>query len=269
MDDPALGACYDETSLWSARFGLFLLDELELRGGRTVLDLGCGTGFPLFELAHAHGPIGRFVGADVWAEGLRRAGTKATFYALPNAALVRADGARLPFRGGTFDLVVSNLGVNNFEDPRRALSEIARLLRAGGLLALTTNLRGHMEEFYEVYRALLLEKARPDWLARLEANASHRPDEATLVAMAEGADLRVTRLVRRRFTLRYLDGSALLRHALTWIGFLGGWRAVVDPEAEGAVFLELERRLNEKAAREGSLGMTVPALYLEAEKIAA
>lgn len=34
---------------------MLLLDNLELSRGATVLDLGCGTGFPLFELADMHG----------------------------------------------------------------------------------------------------------------------------------------------------------------------------------------------------------------------
>ena len=59
LTDPATVALYDELPIWSAPFGLPLLDAVELRPGLTVLDVGCGTGFPLLELAERLGPGAR------------------------------------------------------------------------------------------------------------------------------------------------------------------------------------------------------------------
>ena len=50
-----IASVIDECSLWAVRFGLILLDHLELRPHLTILDLACGTGFPLFELAQLYG----------------------------------------------------------------------------------------------------------------------------------------------------------------------------------------------------------------------
>ena len=69
-----------------------------------------------------------------------------------------------------------------------------------------------------------------------------------------------------RFHLRYLDGSALFNHSLTQLGFLDGWRRVVDQEDEERVFALLENRLNQLASTAGELRLTVPMLYLEGEK---
>ena len=55
LDTPGVAAVMDELSLWSARFGLLLLEHVELRSGMQILDLGCGTGFPTFELAQLGG----------------------------------------------------------------------------------------------------------------------------------------------------------------------------------------------------------------------
>ncbi len=49
--DPDLVSIYDELALWSAMFGSVLLRHVELRPRMKVLDVGCGTGFPLLELA--------------------------------------------------------------------------------------------------------------------------------------------------------------------------------------------------------------------------
>jgi ubiquinone/menaquinone biosynthesis C-methylase UbiE len=265
-ENPEVASAWDELSVWSSRFGALLLDTLEMRGGIQALDLGCGTGFPLFELAQRHGPSCRFVGVDIWVAGLARAALKRRVHALPNVHLVRADGAHLPFAAAQFDLIVSNLGINNFADPAAALAECARVARPGARLALTTNPQGHMREFYAVYRELLAERNRADYLARLEANEDHRATPATIGAMLAAAGFAVARVVESEFTMRFVDGGALFRHALTRIGFLDGWRRVVDPADEVAIFTELEARLDALARDQGELVMSIPMLYIEGRK---
>lgn len=263
---PDVASAWDELSVWSSHFGALLLDNLAPVGGIQALDLGCGTGFPLFELAQRHGVGCRFVGVDIWVAGLARAALKHKVHALPNVHLVQTDGARLPFADARFDLIVSNLGLNNFADPPAALAECARVARPGARLVLTTNPRGHMREFYAVYRELLTEQGRADYLARLEANEDHRASRATISAMLEAAGFPVARVVESQFRMRFVDGGALFRHALTRIGFLDGWRAVVDPADEVAVFTELEARLNALAQEHGELVLTIPMLYIEGRK---
>jgi uncharacterized ferritin-like protein (DUF455 family) len=78
----------------------------------------------------------------------------------------------------------------------------------------------------------------------------------------------VIKIREDRFQLRYVDGSALFHHLLTQVGFLDGWRQVVDAEDEERVFALLETRLNQVAQAHGELRLTVPMLYLEGEKLA-
>ncbi len=283
--DPELVAVYDEVFLWSARFGELLFKHLPLRRNLRVLDLACGTGFPLFELAHMLGGSCELVGVDVWKEALERAQLKMKVYGLPNVQLVEADGAALPFADASFDLIVSNLGVNNFANPQAALAECFRVLKAGGTLALTTNLQGHMREFYNVFREVLTELHKSDARARLQAQEAHRGTTASVCQLLEGAGFRIAKMVEDSFQMRYLDGSAFFNHWLTKLGFLEGWRGVLAPEDEAAVFGLLEARLNALAARStgdpagaggalpgtvagatSELHMTIPMLYLEGQK---
>ena len=263
--DPAVASVYDELSLWSSRFGALLLENVPLVHGMRVLDLGCGTGFPLYELAHMLGRSSRLWGADLWREAVARARSKQDVYALPNVAVAVADGARLPFASRSFDLIVSNLGVNNFDDASTVFDECARVTKEGGVIALATNVEGHMAELYSVFRHVLEEEiGNPVYLERLAANEKHRGTREGLMAMLQAAGFTPSRAIGTSFTLRYLDGSALLRHWLTLMGFLGGWKAVVDEPDRKRVFDELEHHLNHHAGHEGELRMTVPALYLEA-----
>jgi len=123
--NPAVASALDELSLWSARFGVVLLDHIPLTPGLTILDLGCGTGFPLLELAQMCGPSRHLIGVDVWREGLDRAARKREAYDLTNVTLVAFDGTTLPFAADYVDLIVSNLALNNIEHPEALLTECA------------------------------------------------------------------------------------------------------------------------------------------------
>lgn len=264
--DPGLVAAYDELPLWSAPFGLLLLKYIRLEPGQRVLDLGCGTGFPLLELAQRLGPSSCVTGIDPWGLALQRAQQKMRFHRVRSARLVQGDGAALPFADGSFHLAVSNLGLNNFAYPERALAECARILGRGGRLALTTNLRGHMRELYGVFAGVLREFARPEWLERLRQHVEHRATVESVRKLLEEAGFGVSRVYYEEFLMRFANGSALLRHYFIKVGFLDAWREVVGAQFEQEVFPLLEERLNWYAAQHGELPLTIPMAYIEGEK---
>jgi arsenite methyltransferase len=266
LNDPDSASALDEVSLWAARFGLFLFSHLELRPNLNILDLACGTGFPLFELAQMHGASCQVTGIDVWKQGIERARWKGNIYQYSNVRILEADATQLPFEDATFDLIVSNLGANNFTDPDAVFAECFRVAKSGARIVLTTNTMGHMSEFYEVFREILLELQKPAYLERLRANEAHRGTKEAFSDRLQAAGFRMVKIREDSFYLRYLDGSALFNHSLTKIGFLDGWRQVVDQEDEERVFTLLENRLNQIARASGELRMTVPMLYLEGEK---
>ena len=136
------------TFLWAARFGLLLLAHIPVAPTAVILDLVCGTGFPLFELAHMMGPSARLVGVDVWRAGLERAAIKRAAYGLDNVDLRWMDGQTIPCADVAFDLIVANLVLNNAADPPALLRECARVAKPQGRLVLTSNPTGHMQEFY-------------------------------------------------------------------------------------------------------------------------
>ena len=98
----------------------------ELRG-RTALDLCCGTGdlTRLFERAGA-----RVIGVDFTPAMLRRARAKLG----SGAWLVEGDALALPLPGGAVDVAAVAFGIRNVADPLAALSEMARVVRPGGLV---------------------------------------------------------------------------------------------------------------------------------------
>jgi len=249
------GGAYDELSFWSSRFGALLFDNLELRTNIRGLDVACGTGFPLFELAHAHGPSSHFTGVDIWADGLARARRKLAVFGLTNVELVEGNAQQLTFANETFDLITSNLGINNFDDPPAAMNECFRVARDGARIAVTTNLTGHMAEFYDVFRA----SVPPSLVDAVNHQEAHRGTRATIEEMITNAGFKLTNVVESEFFLHFADGTAMLRHPLVSF-FLDGWRGVTS---DAKVWRAIEAKLNGGAK---PLRFRVPMLYAEGVK---
>jgi arsenite methyltransferase len=242
---------YDELSFWSSRFGALLLDSLELRPGVRGLDVACGAGFPLFELAHVHGPSSHWTGVDIWADALERARRKRAVYGDTNVEIVEADAASMPFDDETFDLITSNLGINNFDDPPRAMAECRRVAKPGARIAVTTNLTGHMAGFYDVFRA----NVPPELVEAVNAQEAHRGTRASIERLLSVGGFEITKVIESEFFLRFADGTALLQHPLVSF-FKDGWLAVTGyPQ----VWARIEEQLNAASP----LRMRIPMLYAE------
>jgi len=125
-----------------------LIESLYPQDGRLrILDIGCGTGKMLDELA----AFGDVVGADFSPEALQFCVTRGV-----GADLARADVRRLPFADGTFDVVTAMDIIEHIDDDKAASSEIFRVLRPGGRLLVTvpafTSLWSEHDEALHHYR---------------------------------------------------------------------------------------------------------------------
>jgi len=108
------------------------LRRFELRPGQRLLDVGCGTGALLERLARSV-PGAELSGVDASARMLavarRRLGE--------DVHLARSGAEALPFPDRAFDCVVSTNALHYFPDAKRALDEMTRVLRPGGILVIT------------------------------------------------------------------------------------------------------------------------------------
>jgi ubiquinone/menaquinone biosynthesis C-methylase UbiE len=260
---PNIINAYDELPLWSSMFGLLMLEHVPLAGVGTALDVGCGTGFPLIELAERLGSSCDVHGIDPWKAALQRAAEKIRSRGLKNATIHEGSAAVMPFQSGTFDLIVSNLGINNFEDRAAVVRECHRVAREGGTLALTTNLQGHMREFYDVFEEVLDDAGDQQALDRLGAHVAHRAEVPEVRGLLESGGFPVTRVVERFEVMRFASGTAMLNHHFIKLGFLDAWKAIA-PDATRDVFARLRAALDEHARIEGELRLTIPMAYIEA-----
>jgi ubiquinone/menaquinone biosynthesis C-methylase UbiE len=255
-------ALYDELPLWSSLAGQLLLEHVTLAGVRRALDVGCGTGFPLLELAERLGRRAWSAGLDPLAVPIARTRGKIARWSPRNASAIRGDGAAMPFRSGAFDLVVSNLGVNNFDDPAAALRECHRVLAPGGRLGLSSNLVGHMREFYDAFEGVLAAEGNADGLERLRRAVMRRATVPGLRAQLESAGFRVALVREREAVMRFASSDALFSHHFIRMGFRPGWEEIAGPEALVRVGEALDR-----AAGGHGIALTIPLAYVEAVRV--
>ena len=127
----------EATGRWEATLRLRAWERRELRlaPGQRLLDVGCGLGDAALALANDLGTDGEIVGIDVSAKMIAGAQSRA-----------RSARCRVRFRVGdalelaepncSFDAARSERTLQWLSDPKAAVSEMARMLRPGGLLSL-------------------------------------------------------------------------------------------------------------------------------------
>ena len=129
MDEWGVG-CYEDTAAQLAPASELAVAALDLGGGEQVLDVACGTGNAAL-LARRAGAV--VTGLDASPRLLEVARER-----VPEGEFIRGDAARLPFEAGRFDAAVSVFGVIFARPGEAAAAEIARVVRPGGRVAITT-----------------------------------------------------------------------------------------------------------------------------------
>ena len=111
-----------------------LLARLGLKGGESVLEIGCGTGALTVPVAEAIGERGRLVAVDISEPMLGAARQRVAERGLSNVALLHGDAQVFVLEPAAFDLATSRMGVMFFADPAAAFRNIKGALKPGGRL---------------------------------------------------------------------------------------------------------------------------------------
>ena len=105
-------------------------------GGR-ILDLGCGSALVADRILHRNAT---YVGVDYGGHHITYAKRKhETSAGRLRSVFARCDGEKLPFPDGTFDVLILSEVIEHLLRPERAVWEIARVLKPGGVFVMTTN----------------------------------------------------------------------------------------------------------------------------------
>ncbi len=264
--DDKMVSCYDELPLWSSPFGVLLLNNMPLQKNSMIVDIGCGTGFPLLEVAQRFGDSCKVFGIDPWERAVSRANEKKEQYRIKNVEIINGTGDNMPFSNEYIDIIISNLGINNFENPDDVIAECLRVLKSSGKLIFTTNLFGHFDEFYSIFGEVLYDLKLDSEINNLNKHINKRHSIEDIKAIVNRNNFHVKKIVEDNYVMRFADGASFFNHYFIKLAFLREWKEIVKEENWNNVFLNLESRLNSIGSKNGELVFKVPIAYIECEK---
>lgn len=265
--DKDIALTYDEISLWSSPFGLKLLEKIELKKNLNVLDLGCGTGFPAIEISERLGSNSSIFGVDISSPALARAKYKAKIYGVKNIYFILGSGLKIPFLNETFDLIVSNNGINNTGDEEKTIKECSRVCKKGGNLIFTVNLPETMNNFYSLFKKVLIENHLEKIIDRVSAHIKkHRKSIKEYEIYLSKANFSIVDLEEDEFYFNFLNGTTMINHHFIKFWFLKPWLEILEGFDNYQIFEKLEEELNAFAEKNKYLSLNIPFACFKCKK---
>jgi phosphatidylethanolamine/phosphatidyl-N-methylethanolamine N-methyltransferase len=111
--------------------------SMDIRPGETILDVGVGTGlsFPVFP-SHC-----KVIGIDISTDMLKKANEKIREKRFKHIKILGMDAMSCAFKDNSFDKVFISHVVSVVPDPYRAMSEVRRVCRPGGLIVIVNHFK--------------------------------------------------------------------------------------------------------------------------------
>ncbi|HEY4999205.1 MAG TPA: class I SAM-dependent methyltransferase [Usitatibacter sp.] len=220
----------DRTDTLIDPLGRLAIERLGVVAGERILDVGCGCGQTLLQLAELAGPSGQVLGVDISPPMLERARERVA--GRSTIALALGDAQVYTFAPGAFDAVYSRFGVMFFDDPRAAFSNLRRAARPGGRLSFACwqDLAKNpwAARPLEAVMRLLPESAMPDMLRDGRPGPFFMSDPARVRAILGDAGWKDVSLEPVEMPL-HLGGAATLDEAVDYSLQIGpAARAMAD-----------------------------------------
>jgi len=215
--------------------------------GAVALDLGCGRGHVLFPLAAAVGPHGSVTGTDLSARMVELCAAEAALRGLTNVRVELGDAAAPRFPPASFDVVTAGMVMFFVPEPRTAVHAVARLLRPGGVFAMSS-FGPSDPKFTETMGILYRHREGPPWE---EATDKPFDEVSSIAAMLSDAGFVEVEVTEKEHSISLSDPDQYW----DWVGSHGG-RILIDavgPERLPAARAEVSAMLARHQKPDGSL----------------
>jgi len=258
----------DELPLWSAPFGLKLLEYVDYKQNITALDIGFGNGFPLTELAMRLGSDSIVYGIDPWKEAIVRTKNKIDLYNISNIKLIEGIAESIPLDNNSIDLIVSNNGINNVSDLDKVFVECSRIIKSGGQFVQTMNLDKSMFEFYGVFELVLKELKMDKEIELMHRHIylKRRPIDE-IIQLIKKHGFVIKDLEHDQFNYKFSSGTAMLNHYFIRLAFMDSWLEFLPKDKTEQIFHAIECHLNEQAILSGGIKLSIPFVMINAIKV--
>lgn len=227
-----LARIYDDqiAPVWGARFGKMLLRNLAVPERGQILDISCGTGYPLVEVLRRKSDGTRVIAIDASSAMLdvaRRkvAGAKGVFFRTESPV------PRLSFADDVYDLVMCNLGLPEMPSVKTAITDFARVTKLGGEVRCTLPLEGSWQEFHDIYREVLVKHDRHEALDRLDRHVASYPTVEDCEAWLRAAGLE-PQVEIDEFSLLFRSSREFFFAPVVEYGPLAAWKEIAGSGQE-------------------------------------
>jgi ubiquinone/menaquinone biosynthesis C-methylase UbiE len=199
-----------------------LLDGAGLDRGDALLDVACGTGIVARVARQRLGPGSRIVGVDLSPAMIAHARVVAT-----DIELREGSADRLPVAADErFDVVTCQQGLQFFPDKPKAVSEMCRVLKSKGRVAIAT-----WRPVEESPLILELQRVAERAVGRIDDRRHSFGDATELAALLEAGGLSDVTVERHEQLIRFADGRVFARlNAMAIVGMSEGGKGKPDEE---------------------------------------
>jgi ubiquinone/menaquinone biosynthesis C-methylase UbiE len=165
---------HDKYSVNKYGWGNWVFDQYAFQDGMNILELGCGSAGMWLNRDSRLPKHSRIVLSDYSALMVEKA--KSLLHDQPSFSFEQIDIQNIPYGRDSFDIVIANHMLYHVPDQEKALSQVYRVLKEGGLFYATTLGKNSLKELQDIYR-------------RLEGRASFSYSENVSFTLENGAAL--------------------------------------------------------------------------------
>ena len=144
---------------WLGEATELMLELARIGEGSRVLDVAAGAGGQTLAAARRVGPRGAVLATDISSRILEFAAREARAAGFATVATRTMDGERLAVADGSFDAVISRVGLIYFPDQQRALGEMRRAVRAGGRISAIVYSTAERNGFFSLPVSIIRRRA--------------------------------------------------------------------------------------------------------------
>ena len=232
-----------------------MLDGAGISDGARVLDVAAGAGGQSLAAARRVGESGRVLATDVSPTILTYAAKAAADAGLSNVETLEADGEALDgLTPGSFDAVISRVGLIYFPDQRAALAGIRRALRDGGRFATIVYSTPDRNQFFSLPVSIIRGRANLPAPQPGQPGPFSLGSPGVIESLLESAGFTDVRVEAVPAPLRMASAAECVRFERESFGALHQMLAGVDAAERVAVWAEIESKLSQFETAEGFVG---------------
>ena len=231
-----------------------MLDVARIGTGSRVLDVAAGAGGQTLAAARRVGPTGRVLATDLAPAILAYADARLRNAGYSHVELAEMDGEHLDVTPGTFDAVISRVGLIYFPDRQAALTGMLRALAPGGRLAAVSYSTPERNGFFSVPISVIRERAQlPPPLPGQPGPFSLGTREVAENALLEAGFVEVESMLVPS-PLRLPSATDCLHFEQDSFGALHQMLSGLDDAGRAAAWAEIDVRLREFETPDGFVG---------------